>query len=1278
MGAHVRLLLVVVCWIGVVALGEPRAQAASPDWENEAVIGVNKLPGRVFSPPYATAEEARSAAWRSSSRLASLNGAWKFHYAKRPEERPTTFFEPDFDASGWADIDVPGNWQTQGFGVPIYTNVTYPFRRDWPRVTGEPSRRWTAFEYRNPVGSYRREFTIPDEWNQGEAFIHFGGVESAFYLWVNGKQVGYSQGSYTPAEFRLTPFLQAGKNVIAVEVYRWSDGSYLEDQDFWRLSGIFRDVFLYTTPEVRLQDYRFEQELDAAYANADFSVAATLQNLGNDDANRTVHAELFGPQGALVWSADSAATQVVGGNHAAVQIKGQLEKVAAWTGETPNCYDLVLSVRDDAGHTLSAHRHTVGFRKVELSSQGEFLVNGAPVIFKGVNRHEHDPDRGRAVDIELMKKDISLFKQLNVNSVRLSHYPNHPDWYELCDRNGIYVIDEANIESHGYGYGNESLAHPPEYRAAHVDRCERMALRDRNHPAIVMWSMGNEAGYGKNFEAASAAIRALDGSRPIHYERAPFDVDATDVNSVMYPGVEWLHSVGQQNNPRPQFVCEYAHAMGNAIGNLDEYVAAFEAYPRLIGGCIWDWVDQGLRRSNPGGAEAPNGRRDYFAFGGDFGDEPNSGNFCMNGVVAADRTLTAKSRQVKYCYQPADLQWSNGALTIRNKHFHIDLAERCNLQWRVLQDGVEVAEGKTRVPSILPGQLASIPLDLPAVAALPGADVRLNVELTLRENEPSLAIGHVVAYEQFALASTAGPIVELADMGDVSVTSQPQGADNAFVLQGKGFMATIDTKGRLAKLAYDGRDVLVGDDGFRPNCYRAPVDNDQPLRGSWQDAGLARLAYDSEASSSPRVMKQSERMVQIETNQRYSAEDFYVDASIAYTFLGDGSVVVDAVLSPSAETLRLPRVGLTAQFHQRLEQVEYYGRGPHENYRDRMSSQKLGKYATTAHAFYEDYARPQSMGNRCETHWAALIDERGAGVLIDADEPLDFTALHFSENGLAEALHPYQLKAGDAVVVSLDGAHTGLGGGSCGPGCLDVHAHRGAARVRFVMRPLRPGDEAAVVARDRFEIGPSFILSRNRRGRLELAGEGVDAAEISLNGQPSQKMPGDLGFAAGGTATVRAVNLGPGMIPGVATTRVFERTIDRSTWEATASSDDDDGPIASLIDGDVSTFWHSRWQHDAPSPPHVATIDFGKTLALKGVVATPRRGNPNGRVRDYRIEVSVDGSTWKSVAQGRLPDRERASRIVFQESVDARQVRFVAESSHHGPWASMAEIAPIE
>lgn len=1023
-----------------------------PDWENEEVIGINKLPGRVFSMPYASTRAALQGDWQDSPYVKLLNGTWKFHYVKTPQQRPLDFYTKDFDSSAWNTIEVPGNWQTQGYGIPIYTNQTYPFARNAPSVTSQPPANWTAKEYRNPVGSYLRNFDIPKDWKNRNVFIHFGGVESAFYLWINGKKVGYSQGSYLPAEFNITPFLQEGKNTIALEVYRWSDGSYLEDQDFWRLSGIFRDVVLYATPQLHLRDYFLQTDLDKAYKDASFTLHLALNNAGKTPQKGFLQAELVDASGSVVWEKSLHTPQAIQPHKEAhLIIQGTLKNPAKWTGETPNLYTLVLSTKDHLGKTTSVDSHLIGFRKIELSKQGEFLINGNPIIFKGVNRHEHDALRGRAVTKQSMEHDIALFKQYNINAVRLSHYPNNPYWYELCNKHGIYMIDEANIESHGYYYGKDSLSHPPSWEKAHVDRCVRMVARDKNHPAIVMWSLGNEAGPGKNFDAASAAIKKMDTSRPIHYERYGAGHGSVDVDSVMYPSVDWLNAVGQSNNPRPQFVCEYAHSMGNALGNLDEYVEAFESHKRLIGGCIWDWVDQGLKKANPNGKKSPDGKDFFFAYGGDYGDLPNDGNFCMNGIVDSDHNPTDKTAQVKYCYQPAEFWLDGESLTIRNELFHLPINALYLLRISLWEDGIKIAENTQELPPIAPWQKASITLpEFKVNNPDPGANRQLLVELITKENAPFLPKGHITAYKQFDQGTSHALRLNPTELGKVSCEENP----THFALKAGKVAFTLNKQtGLFDSIIANGKQYLH-QAGPMPYFFRAATDNDRGLEAKWKRIGLGQLNWKATGVA---ITDQSDYFTQITVHGLSQGNDnFSVESRFIYTLFGDGRLQAQVSLVPNQPQIPLPRIGLRFMLNEDLENITYYGRGPWENYPDRKTSQLIGRYQTTVSKMFVPYARPQAMANRCDVRWIALRDTQKKGLFIRMAQPCLFSALHLKDEDMLSARHPYAIKLSNATVLCIDAAASGLGGASCGPGCLDKYLARGPQKLAFTLRFMRP------------------------------------------------------------------------------------------------------------------------------------------------------------------------------------------------------------------------------
>ena len=606
------------------------------DWENPAVFSRNKEAPHASFQRYDTVEAAarRDLPGRYSM---SLNGMWSFKWVPEPSQRPRDFFNPEYDVSTWDEITVPSNWELQGYGTPIYTNIIYPFGPPEPPFIPHNN---------NPVGSYRRDFTVPQDWDGRRIVIHFAGVESAFYIWVNGEKVGYSQGSRTPAEFDLTSFVQPGSNTLAVEVYRWSDGSYLEDQDFWRLSGIFRDVAIYATPELYVRDFQARTEFDSAYQDASLKVYVDLSNYSKQvPAGGSISLMLEDANGAAVLTGTEKNVKLSPGEDLRVFWEESVKSPAQWSAENPCLYNLVIKLSDRENVVLEVIPFKIGFRQVEMRD-GQILINNIPALFKGVNRHEHDPDTGHYLTRESMIRDIKLMKQHNINAVRTCHYPDVPEWYELCDEYGIYLIDEANIESHGMGYRSDTtLGNNPVWKEAHLDRTRSMVERDKNHASVVIWSLGNEAGDGVNFEATSAWIHDRDNSRPVHYERA-MQKPHVDIVSNMYSKVEQIIEYAQTHKDRPFILCEYAHAMGNSVGNLFKYWDAIEKYPQLQGGFIWDWVDQGLRAYTEEG-------RPYFAYGGDFGppEVPSDDNFCMNGLVSADRIPHPSLLEVKKVYQ---------------------------------------------------------------------------------------------------------------------------------------------------------------------------------------------------------------------------------------------------------------------------------------------------------------------------------------------------------------------------------------------------------------------------------------------------------------------------------------------------------------------------------------------------------------------------------------------------------------------------------------------------
>jgi len=808
------------------------------DWENPQMVGQNKEPAHATLLPFQDAASALTGDRAACANFKLLNGAWQFRYAPNPAAAPENIHVEPFDNAGWGTITVPSNWELQGHGIPMYTNVQYPFPPDYmPEVPKD----------NNPVGSYRTTFTVPDDWAGKQVFIVFDGVDSAFYLWVNGQYVGYSQDSRLPAEFNLTPYLRPGENTLAARVYRWCDGSYLEDQDFWRLSGIYRDVYLFAAPAVHIRDFWAVTELDADYRDAVLKIRADIANYGivNTDGYM-LEAELF----SQIMNHESripicASRFMI--HDSCIHIAMPVTNPLKWSAEHPNLYTLLLTLKDPAGNVLEVERCNVGFRKVEIKD-GKILVNGAAVYFRGVNRHEHDPDTGHAVSVESMIQDILLMKRFNVNAVRTCHYPDDPRWYDLCDQYGLYLIDEANIESHGVW---DEPSRDPMWLTAFLERGSRMVERDKNHPSVVIWSMGNESGHGPNHAALADWIHAHDPTRPVHYESA-HNEPYVDMISTMYPTLERLAAMAQEpGETRPYILCEYAHAMGNSPGNLKEYWETIETYPRARGAFVWDWVDQGLRRTTADGV-------DWFAYGGDYGDVPNDGSFCINGLIFPDRTIHPAMWELKKVYQPVRVEVVDalaGKVEVLNKYHFSDLSH-LDIAWKLEKDGQIIQQGQLPRLSTPPDGRDSVTIPFAAPEVAPGVEYWLTLSFTLAEETLWAAAGHEVAWAQFAVPFPAPEVQAAHASKPVDATTLPAltltESDAQAVVAGPAFELVFDKQaGTLAALRYQGRELLKA--GPKSNFWRAPTENDLAGWGDeraakrWREIGLDRLEEHIEA-----------------------------------------------------------------------------------------------------------------------------------------------------------------------------------------------------------------------------------------------------------------------------------------------------------------------------------------------------------------------------------------------------------------------------------------------
>lgn len=1002
------------------------------DWENERIFAVNKEEGRSTFVPFADTEEMKSdpsytRPWirNQSSRYLLLNGDWKFHWVKQPSERPVDFYKPGYDVSAWKEIPVPSNWEMLGYGTPIYTNITYPIRNNPPFIQGQ--RGYTVEKEPNAVGSYRREFSLPADWKNKEVFIHFDGVYSAMYLWINGKKVGYSQGANNDAEFNITQYVKPGKNILAVEVYRWSDGSYLEDQDMFRLSGIHRDVYLVATPKLRLRDVHLTSVISDRFDKADLCVKADVKNYGKSAVNASVRIALLDAGGKTLRTFTTAVGNLAAGKEICLPAKASIRDPQLWSAETPYLYTVNLELLDASGKVLEATTQQYGFRKIEIRDN-KVYINDALVLFKGANRHDIHPRFGKAVPVESMIEDILLFKRFNLNTIRTSHYPNDPKMYALFDYYGLYVMDEADLECHG----NMMLTKRESWKAAFVDRVVRMVERDKNHPSVIFWSMGNESGGGPNFEAAYQAAREID-ARFIHYEGMN---DVADMDSRMYPSIESM--IAQDNEPRnkPFFLCEYAHAMGNAVGNLEEYWDYIvNQSKRMIGGCIWDWVDQGINK--PG--EAP----DRYYFGGSFGDRPNDNDFCCNGLVTPDRRVTPKLWEVKKVYQYMTFEEvGENNVGLRNHYSFLNM-RHFNLRYVILKDGVPVAEEEFGLPDGKPGEHRTI--HIPYLRHLTeDADYHINLEVKLKHDCVWAKAGHVVATEQFLLRERK----QKTEVPELSASLQVVEERQYIRFRAPGTEISFDSKtGMMIGLRYDGQNMIHGQQGPALNWYRS-ISNDPR---EWIQPVVALRGFDwklAEDGKSASVQSQ----IEVKVGQ------VNIPYTVKYRVYSNGRVDVVADFTTESN-FELPRLGLQMFLNPSLEQVEWYGRGPMENYRDRKNAAYMGRYKTTVTDMAEHYARAQTMGGRTDTHWLALTDGQGKGLRITATDTLDFSAQHYTDKDLWQVKYGHDLSdiRRAEVVLNLDCIQRGLGNASCGPGPRPHYEIRKDTvySYSFRMEPLR-------------------------------------------------------------------------------------------------------------------------------------------------------------------------------------------------------------------------------
>ena len=989
---------------GLTATFASAQEQPLPEWQSQYAVGLNKLAPHTYVWPYANASDIeKPGGYEQSPFYMTLNGKWKFHWVKNPDNRPKDFYQPSYYTGGWADINVPGNWERQGYGTAIYVNETYEFDDKMFNFKKNPPLVPYA---ENEVGSYRRTFKVPADWKGRRVVLCCEGVISFYYVWVNGKLLGYNQGSKTNAEWDITDVLNDGENVVALEVYRWSAGAYLECQDMWRLSGIERDVYLYSTPKQYIADYKLNASLDKdKYKDGIFGLEVTVE--GPSSTTGSIAYTLKDDSGKAVLQ-DAIQIKSRGLSNFIAFDEKKIPNVKAWDAEHPHLYTLVLELKDDQGKVTELTGCEVGFRTSEIKD-GRFCINGVPVLVKGTNRHEHSL-LGRTVSKELMELDIKLMKQHNINLVRNSHYPTHPYWYQLCDRYGLYMIDEANIESHGMGYGPASLAKDSTWLTAHMDRTHRMYERSKNHPAIVIWSLGNEAGNGINFERTYDWLKSVEKTRPVQYERAELNYN-TDIYCRMYRSVDEIKAyVAKKDIYRPFILCEYLHAMGNSCGGLKEYWDVFESEPMAQGGNVWDWVDQSFREIDKSG-------KWYWTYGGDYGPQgiPCFGNFCCNGLVGADREPHPHLLEVKKVYQNIKttlLDRKNMKLRIKNWYDFSNLNEYI-FHWNVTTDsGEKLAEG-TKVLDCEPH--ATIDIQLGNVTlSKKDREAYLNVSWTRKEDSPMIDKDWEVAYDQFVLSGNKN-----------STAHRPQKAGETTF--------TVDKKtGALTSLSLNGKELLSTP--LTLSLFRPATDNDNRDRNGarlWRKAGLDNITQKALSLKEGKSSTTARVEILNAKGQKVGTADFI------YALDKNGALKVSTTFEPDTALVKsIARLGVTFRVADMYDQVSYLGRGDNETYADRNQSGRIGLYQTTPERMFHYYVTPQSTGNRTDVRWAKFTDHSGAGIFVESNRAFQFSIIPFSDVLLEKARHINDLKRDGMLTVHLDAEQAGVGTATCGPGVL--------------------------------------------------------------------------------------------------------------------------------------------------------------------------------------------------------------------------------------------------
>ncbi|MBZ9535819.1 beta-galactosidase subunit alpha [Cytobacillus oceanisediminis] len=1009
------------------------------DWENLSILQKNRLPERTYFISYADENDALTYERGNSRGFKLLNGMWKFNYSESPAEAPDNFYSETFDVSEWDELQVPSSWQMHGYGNPHYTNVQYPFPVDPPHIPTE-----------NPTGSYCRDFYLSEDWLNEKIVIRFEGVDSSFHVWVNGQEVGYSQGSRIPSEFDISDYIRKGKNTVAVRVYQWSEASYLECQDMWWLSGIFRDVYLIKKPNLHIYDFFVRTILDSNYKDANLELDIILENSVNQRLeNYQIDVSLLDKQYKPISNGKANTTfSILETSKLNVNIELPIAGPKLWSAENPYLYHMLITLKDEKGNVVEVIPTKVGFRSVELKN-GVFLVNGVPIMLKGVNRHDHHPDLGKAVPIDWMIEDVKLMKQHNINAVRTAHYPNDPRFYDLCDEYGLYVIDEADLECHGFERVDRvnQLSDDPEWEEAYLDRMKRMVERDKNHPSIIMWSLGNESGFGSNHVAMYKWTKEKDPTRLVHYEgecrvlmgngweqEPDTDPVATDVHTTMYTSVELMDKLGARTDLyKPHILCEYAHAMGNGPGGYKEYWETFYKHRRLQGGFVWEWLDHGIRRYTEDGEE-------YFAYGGDFGDQPNDYNFVIDGLVMPDRTPSPGLIEYKKVLEPVKIEevdLQNGKVKLTNR-YDFNSLDHLHLCWSVKADGKIVDQGTLTVIDLPAGKSKeiSIPYEFLQLKES-NTDYYLTISFIQAEDTLWANAGYEISWEQFKLP------VHASIMKENALETVPQlfveDHKNTFLIKGEDFNVVFNkVYGMIDSWTYQGIELL--EEGPKLNVWRAPTDNDHRSVVQWKKYGVHWLQHRINSVEYQRSSDNKKVDIKVAVRLAPPILNWGIDIIYSYTIYGNGEIHIDLNGTPEGEVPEtLPKIGLEMKLQRKLDNVSWYGRGPGEAYVDTKLASRFDIWHSKVADLYTPYVYPQENGNRHDVRWVSMTDTRGIGFIAVGSPKLDFSARYYTTENLEQAQHTFDLVEQDFITFNLDQEQNGIGTGSCGPDVLEQY-----------------------------------------------------------------------------------------------------------------------------------------------------------------------------------------------------------------------------------------------